>query len=121
MNTFTLLNRMNELVSELPNSNDYSLRPYESESFNKFIEDENSYKIKLNLAGASKESIKVSLHENMLTVLARTDDDIDYHYKCHLPNKNVEAQKTETKYENGILSLNVPKKTEAKPISIKVT
>ena len=59
MNTFTLLNRMNELVSELPNSNDYSLRPYESESFNKFIEDENSYKIKLNFWISIKSEFKL--------------------------------------------------------------
>ena len=91
-----------------------------SGQLNKFIESKNSFKLRLNLAGATKESIKVSFLDNMLTVLAKAEDDIDYHYMCHAPSNKVDAKKAKSKYENGILTVTIPKLAAAKSIPIKV-
>ena len=124
MNTLSILNRMNKLVTDKDwyantwPTPDYH---YKNDSLNKFIEDENSLKIKLNIAGANKEEIDISHEDGMLVVLARCkEDNVDYHYRCHLPSKEADVKKTKAKYENGILSLTIPKHVKAKPLSIKV-
>ena len=111
---------MNELTSDLFDSNNHWRSHPELETLNKFVENKDSFKMKLNLAGASKESVNASFDNGMLTVLAKTEDGIDYHYKCHLPNDAADAKKAKAKYENGILSVVIPKHTKAKSISIKV-
>ena len=115
---------MNKLMTEDGGSNNYwgSLGGYyENDSLNKFVEDENSFKLKLNIAGADKESIDVSHEDNMLVVLARCEeDDVDYHYRCHLPSEKVDVKKAKAKYKNGILDLTIPKHSKAKSLSIKV-
>ena len=106
---------MNKLITE-----DRGLSEGFPGNLNKFVEDENSFKLKLNLAGAAKESINVSFLDNMLTVLAKAEDDIDYHYKCHVPSDKVDAKKAKSKYEDGILSVTIPKQAAAKSTPIKV-
>ena len=112
---------MNELITE-----DWGLtrRPQRNDSLdgnlNRFVEGENSFKLKLNLAGASKENINVSLLDNMLTVLAKAEDNLDYHYECYIPSDKVDTKKTKSKYENGVLSVVIPKQPAAKSLSIKV-
>ena len=115
MNTLLALHRMNKLITE-----DQELREGFPGNLNKFVEDKNSFKLRLNLAGAAKESIKVSFLDNMLTVLAKAEDDIDYHYKCHVPSDKVDAKKAKSKYEDGILSVIIPKQAAARSVSIKV-
>jgi len=120
MNTFALLNRMNTLVPNLFDS-DVNWQPQpELDSLNRFVENKGSYEIKLNLAGASKKSIEVSFQDKILTVLGEADEGVNYHYRCSVPSDNVDVKKIKAKYEDGILSLSVPKKEEAKPIAIKV-
>jgi len=122
MNTLTLLNRMNKLVTDedwyantWPNSNHYG-----DDALNRFVEEKDSFKLKLNIAGASKESISIAHHDHMLTVLAKADEDIDYHYKCHVPRDKVDVKKAKSKYENGIITIVIPKLAAAKSVSIKV-
>ena len=90
------------------------------DSLNRFVENKDLFKLKLNLAGATKESINVSFLDNMLTVLAKAEDDVDYHYKCHVPSDKIDVKKAKSKYENGILSVVVPKRAAAKSLTIKV-
>ncbi len=120
MNTFTLLNRMNELLSEFPSSNNYWSDHSELDTLNKLIEEKDYLKLKLNLAGASKEDINISFENDMVIVLARTEDEIEYHYKCAISLEKVNPKKTKAKYENGILELRIPKAEKAKPISIEI-
>ena len=121
MHTLSILNRMNKLITEDWNS---TCRPQRNDSsddnLNRFVESKDSFKLKLNLAGASKESINVSLLDNVLTVLAKAEDDVDYHYDCYIPGDKIDIKKTKSKYENGILSVVVPKQAAAKSLSIKV-
>ena len=111
---------MNKLMTELPKAGSHLYNHPESETLNKFIEGENSFKIKLSLAGAPKESIKASFCEDMVTVTAKADDGVDYHYRCHIAAKKINPKKTKAKYENGILELDVPKAEKVEPISIKI-
>jgi HSP20 family molecular chaperone IbpA len=91
-----------------------------SDILNRLVEEKDSFSIRLNLAGASKESINISYDDHMLTVLGKTDEGIDYHYRCHVPRDKVNTKKAKSKYENGILTVVIPKLAIAKPISIKV-
>jgi len=113
---------MNKLMTEDWGSDNHqrSSSYYENDSLNKFVEDKNSFKLKLNIAGADKESINISHDDDMLVVLARCDDGVDYHYRCQLSNERAEVKKTKAKYENGILNLTIPKHEKAKPLAIKV-
>ena len=122
MNTLTLLNRMNKLVTDKDwYANTWpSPNHYESDNLNRFVEEKDSFSIRLNLAGALKESINISYHDHMLTVLGKADEGVDYHYKCHVPRDKVDAKKAKSKYENGILTVVIPKLAEAKSVSIKV-
>ena len=115
MNTLLALHRMNKLITE-----DREPSRGFSGNLNKFVEGKNSFKLKLNLTGATKESINVSFLDSMLTVLAKAEDDIDYHYKCHVPSNKIDAKKAKSKYENGVLSVVIPKQAEAKSVPIKV-
>jgi len=115
MNTLLALYRMNKLITE-----DREPSRGFSGNLNKFVEGKNSFKLKLNLTGATKESINVSFLDSMLTVLAKAEDDIDYHYKCHVPSNKIDAKKAKSKYENGVLSVVIPKQAEAKSVPIKV-
>tara|TARA_B100000131_G_scaffold235328_1_gene227307 strand:- start:15 stop:398 length:384 start_codon:yes stop_codon:yes gene_type:complete len=116
MHTLSLFNRMNELLSELPNPNNY----WSEQAYGRLVEKKDFFKLKLNLAGASKETVSISYHDDMLTVLGKTDEGIDYHYKCHIPKGKVDAKKAKSKYENGILTVTLPKVAAAKAISIKL-
>ena len=122
MHILPILSRMNELMTEDGDSDNYrrSSSYCRDDSLNRFVEDKNFFKLKLNIAGADKESIDISHDDNTLVVLARCDDGVDYHYRCHLSNERAEVKKTEAKYENGILNLIIPKHEKAKPLSIKV-
>ena len=113
---------MNNVMSQLSDPNEYWRSHSESlpEPLNKLVEDKDYFKLKLNLAGAPKENVDISFEDNMVTVLAQAEDDIEYHYKCHIPSKKIEPEKAEAKYENGILDLHIPKAEKAKSISIEI-
>jgi HSP20 family molecular chaperone IbpA len=123
MNTLSILNRMNKLVTDKDwYANTWpSPNHHESDTLNRFVEEKGSFKLKLNIAGADKESINVSHEDNMLIVLAKCEEDnIDYHYRCHLPSEKADVKKAKAKYENGILNLTIPKHAKAKSLSIKI-
>ena len=87
------------------------------------IETDDAYSIRLDVPGMAKEDIAINLQNNTLTVSGtrsseRTDEDEDYvrvertmgnfHRTFTLP-ETVDADNIEAAYDNGVLSINVPK------------
>lgn len=99
-----------------------------------FIENENAFVLKAELPGVSKEDVKISLVESVLTIRGEktvSDDDkrknyhrIERHYgnfqrSFSLPS-SVDANHIEAEFNNGILTIELPKLEEAKPRMIEV-
>jgi len=98
-------------------------------------EDQNSYRIEATMPGVSPENIDISINGNVLTVSAQTNSSQDkgderYHIRerrfgrfsrtITLP-QDINSDAVQADYENGVLTLQVPKSEEAKPRRISVT
>ncbi len=98
-------------------------------------ESEDSYELDIELPGYAKNQIKISLESGYLTVSAEKgekEEDKDKHYirkeitescsRSYYVGEYVTDDQIKAKYENGILSLTVPKsrpkRTEGKYIAI---
>ena len=92
-------------------------------------EDENSIFIEADIPGIKKEDIKVSMDDDLLTISAeRTHSDEEKTKEYHRTERswgclsrsftvgeNVDTDKIEASYDNGVLNIKVPKKApEAK-------
>ena len=97
---------------------------------------EDAYTVKLTMPGIDKDNIDISLTDGVLTVKGETkeDDEKDgengkwlvrehkhftYYRSVRLPSE-VQADKAEAEYKNGVLLLTLPKAEEVKPKSIPV-
>lgn len=98
------------------------------------IESADDFTLYMDLPGFRKDDLNVTVKEGVLTVSGdrpcqETKDDklFNYRERCaghfvrsfKLP-ENVEPEKLDATYEAGVLSLALPKKEEAKPITVKV-
>ncbi|MCU0470423.1 MAG: Hsp20/alpha crystallin family protein [Arcicella sp.] len=92
-------------------------------------ESENAFAIEVAAPGLKKEDFKISLHENRLTISAKQEESSaektdkytrqEFNYTSFqrtftLP-KNVDGEKIEATYTDGILHVGLPKKEELKP------
>ena len=100
-------------------------------------EDAGNYYLKFDLPGVAKEQVKIDLHEDRLTVTGERKEERkteDKEHRTHFSEMfygtftrtmtfpvGVDSEKTEAKFENGVLSITLPKKTGngARQISIK--
>jgi HSP20 family protein len=89
-------------------------------------ETQQSYLMKFDLPGLQKDQIKIDLHDNSLSVSGerleeKKEESTDkkkhlsevYYgsfYRSFTFPETINAEKVEAKYENGVLSLNIPKK-----------
>ncbi|MBQ6517804.1 MAG: Hsp20/alpha crystallin family protein [Anaerolineaceae bacterium] len=97
---------------------------------------EDAYTVKLTMPGIDKDNIDISLTDGVLTVKGETKDDEEkegengkwlvrehkhftYYRSVRLPSE-VQADKAEAEYKNGVLLLTLPKAEEVKPKSIPV-
>ena len=97
-------------------------------------ETSDAYVVKGELPGVDKDNVDISIEDNLLIIrgekkVETESDDEKYHRKeCvygsfersfSLP-KQVDVNKVEASFSNGVLKLNIPKAEEAKPKQIQV-
>lgn len=97
-------------------------------------ETEDAYLVQLELPGVTEEAIDVKVHEGQLHVRAERKDEtqsegrtwhrVEQRYGTFartiaLP-KNARGDAIEAVYQQGVLSLTIPKVPEAKPVQIQV-
>lgn len=97
-------------------------------------ETEDAFHIRLDVPGMSSEDININLQDRMLTISGtreseQTEEGEDYvrvertfgnfHRSFTLPN-DVDEENVEATYENGVLSIHVPKTEESKPRQIEI-
>lgn len=98
-------------------------------------EDEAGFKIEVAAPGLKKENFKINLQENRLTISASQEEKSEetsekytrkefsfssFQRTFTLP-KNVNGEKIEASYTDGILYLSLPKKEEEKPALKEIT
>ncbi len=97
-------------------------------------EEENRYRLTAEIPGKKEDDIDVSVNDGVLTLsseektekkdeeqgyLVRERRESSFQRSFVLP-KNADAAKIEANYRDGLLELDIPKKAESKPRSIKV-
>jgi len=93
-------------------------------------EDENKFLLSFDLPGVSKKDINIEVHENQLYVTGERKSESKtrshservygkFQRVLTLPT-NVNTDRIEAKYEDGVLTLEVPKAENAKPRQIKI-
>lgn len=97
-------------------------------------ESKDAYVVKSELPGVDKDDVDVSIEDNMLVIRgdkkveAVNDEHQNHRKECvygyfersfSLP-KQVDTNKVQASFSNGVLTLNIPKVEEAKPKQIQV-
>jgi HSP20 family protein len=130
-----MLNAMDRLVDgDLLDTRTYESRPTTWGLALDVTESEDDYTLKASLPGIKPENIDISFENDILTIKGETEDEKEvegrrYHMRerrfgsfcrsIRLPG-SVDADDIEANYEDGILSLHLPKLEEAKPKRIEV-
>ncbi len=109
-----------------------------SEAFNALAldvrESEDAYTVETSLPGLTEDEIEINLHENTLTINAEFNREVNegekfihrersygkFRRTVNLPQM-VDSQAVTANYENGVLTLTLPKAAEARPRRIPVT
>ena len=98
-------------------------------------EEENGYGLEVVAPGWEKEDFKIRLDKNLLTIGAekkevtenKNDKLIKKEYvqssfeRSFWLDKTIDAEKIDAKYENGVLTLNLPKRAEVKEPKKEIT
>jgi HSP20 family protein len=98
-----------------------------------FHMDENEFVLKAEIAGIKPEDIKIEIKDDILTVKGevKSENNGDGNYllkeiyqgefyrSLRLPEP-VEVAKVEAKFENGVLTIHLPKAEEARPKTIEI-
>jgi HSP20 family protein len=91
-------------------------------------ETKDAYQLEVVAPGMDKDDFAVNIEKNILTISADTKSEVkeedqkqirrEYHYRSFKRSftldENVDAEKIEAKYLNGVLTLNLPKRIEVK-------
>lgn len=98
------------------------------------VETADNYEIRLDLPGLSKDDLKINMQERQLTVSgerrheARNEDDEyvrverafgHFHRSFTLP-QSIQENNIEASYQDGVLTITVPKAEESKPRQIEI-
>ena len=78
-----------------------------------------NYIVEVDLPGVKKKDIDLSMHEDIMHVLAERED-LAFHGHLHFPIK-VDPKNARAKFSNGLLRVEVPlKEKRSPPIKIEV-
>jgi len=130
----TLQNELNRIFNSEPVSNN---EEYETATWSPLadvIEDHDKYTIQLDMPGMTKDQVKLNFKENVLTVSGeRKSAEVKENTTCHREERvygkfvrsftfrtPANAGKIEAKFDNGVLTITVPKVEEAKPKQIEI-
>lgn len=98
------------------------------------VETKDDYRLDFDLPGFGKEDVKITVSEGILTLSGERERENDYDEKYfrHFERRQgafsrsfrlpefVDSNSIEAEYKNGVISLTLPKKEEAKPFNIKI-
>ena len=98
------------------------------------LENDNSYVVKASIPGINVEDVEITFDDDVLTIKGEIRDDNEQEEEnFHIRERwfgafgrslrfptNVDADAIEATYENGVLTLNVPKVEEEQPKRIEV-
>ena len=98
------------------------------------VETEDSYRLHLDVPGLTKDDLKINYQDNQLTVSGertsdRTDEGEEYvrversfgqFYRSFSLPRTVNAEGISATYENGVLTISVPKTEDVKPRQIEI-
>ena len=98
------------------------------------VEEQNIYVVKVELPGVSKDDVKITLESNILTIRGekkaenevkeknyhRTERSYGSFQRSFTLPTTVKIDKIDAIYEDGILTVSLPKAEEAKPKQIEV-
>ena len=97
-------------------------------------ETDNEFKLEIAAPGLKKEDFKLNLENNVLTIASEKEENTEekdngyarkefsyysFSRSFTLPEKVVDAEKIEAKYENGVLEILIPKREEEKPKPVR--
>lgn len=99
------------------------------------VENENAYTIHADLPGIPREELKINFQDGMLIIsgerrVEKSSDNDNYvrversyghFYRSFSLPKAVDIDGTEAHYENGVLTVRVPKAEESKPRQIQIS
>lgn len=90
----------------------------------KIEENDNSYTIEMDMPGVRKEDLDIGIKENMLSIYAerkrmsKTDEKekvvSKYEQSFNISVKGIDIENISANFENGVLTLTLPKKEEVK-------
>ena len=97
-------------------------------------ESENGYEVELSVPGRNKEDFKINLEQGLLTISFEKKEENkaegaktlrrEFSYQSFKRSFNldetIDAENIQAKYENGILTLSLPKKEQAKPVKKEI-
>lgn len=98
-------------------------------------ETETEFQLEVVAPGFDKEDFQISLDNNLLTVSAGTEEETEQDKQTYIRkeykrqafkrsftvDEKIDAQNIVAKYLNGVLTLNLPKKSEVKPSAKEIT
>jgi HSP20 family protein len=135
-NTLNNLNRaVEELFGELARpgyEGQENIRPWQP--LVDIVETEQAYEVRAELPGIAKEDVQLAIENNVLTLSGERKFEKDVNKESYhrieraygsfsrsftLPAR-VDAERVEARYENGLLTVAIPKAAEARPRKIEI-
>lgn len=128
--SFNAVDRLvNDLFKQGVNVDRYAKNEMGFQPATNVYELENAFKLELQIPGFSKELVKITVEKDLLTIkgeveqkeaasegYSKVEFKVENFEKRFKLSEKLDAEKIEANFSNGILSLVVPKREEAKPI-----